>query len=98
MDIKGKQPSALDQYEGIHRGSVGSNGSGGRVQWDQLERRPSGESVAVSGTWSRAHGELRRRRWVMRFLSPPHTRLTMLKILSVAASGRIGPCGWRQQH
>ncbi|KAH7386968.1 transmembrane amino acid transporter protein-domain-containing protein [Phaeosphaeria sp. MPI-PUGE-AT-0046c] len=60
MDIRGKQPSTWDTYEGAHRGSVGSTGS--RVQWDQLERRPSGESTAPSGTWSRMPGELRRRR------------------------------------
>ncbi|KAH6485746.1 hypothetical protein HBI55_198920 [Parastagonospora nodorum] len=60
MDIRGKQPSTWDTYEGVHRGSVGSNGS--RVQWDRLERRPSGESTAASGTWSRVPGELRRRR------------------------------------
>ncbi|KAL5121622.1 hypothetical protein ACEQ8H_000308 [Pleosporales sp. CAS-2024a] len=33
-----------------------------RVQWDQLERRPSGDSTAPSATWSRVPGELRRRR------------------------------------
>jgi hypothetical protein len=62
MDIRGKQPATWDSYDGAHRGSVGSNGS--RVQWDQLERRPSGESTAASGTWSRMPGELRRRRYV----------------------------------
>ncbi|KAH7087808.1 transmembrane amino acid transporter protein-domain-containing protein [Paraphoma chrysanthemicola] len=60
MDIKGKQKSTWDEYDGAHRGSVGSNAS--RVQWDQLERRPSGDSNAPSGTWSRMPGELRRRR------------------------------------
>ncbi|KAH8725200.1 vacuolar amino acid transporter-like protein 1 [Phaeosphaeriaceae sp. PMI808] len=60
MDIRGKQPSTWDDYEASHHGSVGSNAS--RVQWDQLERRPSGESTAASGTWSRMPGELRRRR------------------------------------
>ncbi|KAF2823621.1 vacuolar amino acid transporter-like protein 1 [Ophiobolus disseminans] len=60
MDIKGKKPSTWDEYDGAHRGSVGSTGS--RVQWDQLERRPSGESTAASGTWSRMPGEVRRRR------------------------------------
>jgi vesicular inhibitory amino acid transporter len=61
MDIKGKQPSPWGANGGAHRDSVGSNAS--RVQWDQLERRPSGESTAASGTWSRMPGELRRRRW-----------------------------------
>lgn len=73
MDIRGKQPSTWDNYEGVHRGSVGSNGS--RVQWDQLERRPSGESAAVSGTWSRMPGELRRRRYVVQH---PHSIWTPL--------------------
>lgn len=54
MDIRGKQPSNGAQ-DGVSRGSLGS------VQWDQLERRPSGESTAT-GTWSRLPGELRRRR------------------------------------
>jgi vesicular inhibitory amino acid transporter len=62
MDIRGKQPSTWDNYEGGRSGSVGSDGS--RVQWGQLERRPSGESTAASGTWSRMPGELRRRRYV----------------------------------
>jgi vesicular inhibitory amino acid transporter len=62
MDIKGKQPSDAGWATngGAHRDSVGSSTS--RVQWDQLERRPSGESTAASGTWSRMPGELRRRR------------------------------------
>ncbi|CAO2649472.1 Nn.00g068570.m01.CDS01 [Neocucurbitaria sp. VM-36] len=60
MDIRGKQPSTWDDYDGVHRGSVDSTGS--RVQWDQLERRPSGESAAGTGRWSGRVGELRRRR------------------------------------
>ncbi|KAF1947120.1 hypothetical protein EJ02DRAFT_366076 [Clathrospora elynae] len=63
MDIRGKQPSTWDDYEGAHRGSVGSD-TGSRVQWDQLERRPSGESGSGAGTgrWTGKVGELRRRR------------------------------------
>ncbi|KAF1915325.1 transmembrane amino acid transporter protein-domain-containing protein [Ampelomyces quisqualis] len=60
MDIRGTQPATWASYAGAHRGSTGSSGS--RVQWDQLERRPSGDSTAASGTWSRLPGELRRRR------------------------------------
>ncbi|KAF1851008.1 vacuolar amino acid transporter-like protein 1 [Cucurbitaria berberidis CBS 394.84] len=60
MDIRGQQPSTWDDYDGVHRGSVDSTGS--HVQWDQLERRPSGESGAGTGRWSGRVGELRRRR------------------------------------
>jgi phage-related tail fiber protein len=87
MDIRGKQPSTWDNYEGVHRGSVGSNGS--RVQWDQLERRPSGESTAASGTWSRVPGELRRRRHVAQ-----HHRLdtanATAQVVRLAADQRAG--------
>lgn len=60
MDIKGKQPSSWDQYDGVQGASVGSQGS--RVQWDELERRSSGQSVTNTGTLSAIHGTLRRRR------------------------------------
>ncbi|OSS45318.1 hypothetical protein B5807_10313 [Epicoccum nigrum] len=61
MDIKGKQPSHWDQYDGVRGASVGSQGS--RVQWDELERRPSEQSTSNTGTSSPAiHGALRRRR------------------------------------
>jgi hypothetical protein len=101
MDIRGKQPSTWDSYEGVHRGSVGSNGS--RVQWDQLERRPSGESTAASGTWSRMPGELRRRRYdAMRCNAGgdyTDRRLTLiLQILNIAANRRNRRCWRRQQH
>ncbi|USP75836.1 Vacuolar amino acid transporter 1 [Curvularia clavata] len=62
MDIRGKQPSTWDAYEGSARASVDSD-TASRVQWDQLERRPSGESNATNGgRWSEAATELRRRR------------------------------------
>ncbi|KAF1839001.1 hypothetical protein BDW02DRAFT_564333 [Decorospora gaudefroyi] len=62
MDIRGKQPSTWDDYEGAHRGSVGSD-TGSHVQWDELERRPSGESGQTgTGRWIGKVGELRRRR------------------------------------
>jgi len=58
MDIHHKQPTTWDEYDGTHRGSVDSQGS--RVHWDELERRPSGESVtSTGGEWGDA---LRRRR------------------------------------
>lgn len=61
MDIKGKQPSHWDQYDGVRGASVGSQGS--RVQWDELERRPSEQSASNTGTSSPAiNGTLRRRR------------------------------------
>jgi vesicular inhibitory amino acid transporter len=60
MDIKGKQPSTWDQYDGVQGASVGSQGS--RVQWDELERRPSEQSASNTGAASAAHGTLRRRR------------------------------------
>ncbi|OAL51077.1 vacuolar amino acid transporter-like protein 1 [Pyrenochaeta sp. DS3sAY3a] len=61
MDInRGKQPSTWDDYDGGHRGSVDSTGS--HVHWDQLERRPSGESASGTGRWVGRVGELRRRR------------------------------------
>lgn len=60
MDIKGKQPSTWDQYDGVQGASVGSQGS--RVQWDELERRPSGQSATNTGTSSAVNGTLRRRR------------------------------------
>lgn len=62
MDIRGKQPSTWDAYDGAARASVDSD-AGSRVQWDQLERRPSRESnMTGGGRWSEAAGELRRRR------------------------------------
>ncbi|KAF2868364.1 transmembrane amino acid transporter protein-domain-containing protein [Massariosphaeria phaeospora] len=60
MDIRGKQPSTWDQYDGVHRGSVDSTES--RVHWDELERRPSGESGNTTGGSPSRHGDLRRRR------------------------------------
>ncbi|PSN59891.1 hypothetical protein BS50DRAFT_579694 [Corynespora cassiicola Philippines] len=61
MDIRGKQPSTWDEYDGVHRGSVDSTGS--RVRWDELERRPSGQSGAGAYDASPSrHGNLRRRR------------------------------------
>ncbi|KAF1953179.1 hypothetical protein CC80DRAFT_596062 [Byssothecium circinans] len=60
MDIKGKQPSTWDEYDGVHRGSVGSTGS--RVQWAELDRQPSGQSVATVNGPPATHGSLRRRR------------------------------------
>ncbi|KAJ4353834.1 uncharacterized protein N0V89_005564 [Didymosphaeria variabile] len=51
MDIRGKQPSTWDEYDGVHRGSVDSTGStGSRVRWGvgaDLERRESGQSTAT---------------------------------------------------
>ncbi|RAQ99818.1 vacuolar amino acid transporter 1 [Stemphylium lycopersici] len=63
MDIRRNQPSTWDAYDGATRApSVGSD-TGSRVQWDQLERRPSGDSNATTGgRWTGAAGELRRRR------------------------------------
>lgn len=64
MDIRGKQPSTWDEYDGVHRGSVDSTGS--RVRWDELERRPSGQSGAGAYDASPSrHGDLRRRRCVL---------------------------------
>lgn len=60
MDIRGKQPTSWDNYEGGRSASVDSTGS--HVQWDQLERRPSHESGNGTGVWSSRAGELRRRR------------------------------------
>jgi len=61
MDIKGKQPKNWDQYDGVQGASVGSQNS--RVQWDELERRPSEQSAATNtGTASALNGTLRRRR------------------------------------
>ncbi|KAJ4363315.1 hypothetical protein N0V95_001088 [Ascochyta clinopodiicola] len=60
MDIKGKQPSTWDQYDGVRGASVGSQSS--RVQWDELERRPSEQSASNTGTSSAFNGTLRRRR------------------------------------
>ncbi|KAG9387779.1 Vacuolar amino acid transporter protein 1 [Pyrenophora tritici-repentis] len=61
MDIRGKQPSTWDAYEGVSRTSVDSD-TESHVQWDELERRPSGASNAGTGRWSGTVGELRRRR------------------------------------
>ncbi|CAA9958101.1 hypothetical protein CFE70_001655 [Pyrenophora teres f. teres 0-1] len=62
MDIRGKQPSTWDAYEGgVSRASVDSD-TDSHVQWDELERRPSGASNAGTGRWSGTVGELRRRR------------------------------------
>ncbi|KAJ4303010.1 hypothetical protein N0V90_001901 [Kalmusia sp. IMI 367209] len=56
MDIRGKQPSTWDEYDGVHRGSVDSTGS--RVHWgEDLERRASGQSTATGAGTAR----LRRR-------------------------------------
>lgn len=63
MDIRGKQPSTWDAYEGVSRTSVDSD-TESHVQWDELERRPSGASNAGTGRWSGTVGELRRRRCV----------------------------------
>lgn len=60
MDIKGKQPSTWDQYDGVRGASVASQGS--RVQWDDLERRPSEQSASNTGTSPAVNGTLRRRR------------------------------------
>ncbi|KAJ4379277.1 hypothetical protein N0V86_005322 [Didymella sp. IMI 355093] len=60
MDIKGKQPSTWDQYDGVRGASVGSQGS--RVQWDELDRRPSEQSASNTGTSPAINGTLRRRR------------------------------------
>jgi vesicular inhibitory amino acid transporter len=54
-----QQPTTWGHYDGTHRGSVGSDSS--RVQWDQLERRPS-EQSAATGTAPARNGTLRRRR------------------------------------
>lgn len=61
MDIRGKQPSTWDEYDGVHRGSVDSTGStASRVRWGaDLERRESGQSTAT-GADTRLSG-LRRR-------------------------------------
>ncbi|KAF1971830.1 hypothetical protein BU23DRAFT_535997 [Bimuria novae-zelandiae CBS 107.79] len=46
MDIRGKQPSTWDAYDGVHRGSVDSTGS--RVRWgEDLEHRESSQSTAT---------------------------------------------------
>ncbi|KAF2785822.1 hypothetical protein K505DRAFT_380662 [Melanomma pulvis-pyrius CBS 109.77] len=60
MDINGKQPATWDEYDGAHRGSVDSTAS--RVHWDELERRPSGESSITTGGEQQQHGDMRRRR------------------------------------
>ncbi|KZM19494.1 uncharacterized protein EKO05_0003109 [Ascochyta rabiei] len=60
MDIKGTQPSTWDQYDGVRGSSVGSQSS--RVQWDELERRPSEQSASNAGASSALNGTLRRRR------------------------------------
>ncbi|ORX98173.1 transmembrane amino acid transporter protein-domain-containing protein [Clohesyomyces aquaticus] len=66
MDIKGKQPSTWDEYDHGHPGSVGSTTTtGSRVQWDDLDRRPSEQSIdTVTGGEPSRHGEshLRHRR------------------------------------
>ena len=66
MDTNGKQhphqqaqPGTWAQYDGTHRGSVGSNSS--RVQWDHLDRRPSDQSTTRNAT-ATTTGTLRRRR------------------------------------
>lgn len=60
MDIKGKQPTSWDQYDGVRGASVGSQGS--RVQWDALDRRPSEQSASNTGSSPVVNGTLRRRR------------------------------------
>ncbi|KAL5399532.1 hypothetical protein PMIN03_003084 [Paraphaeosphaeria minitans] len=51
MDIRPKQPSTWDEYDGLHRGSVDSTGSTpSRVRWGpgaDVERRESGQSTAT---------------------------------------------------
>ncbi|KAF2680171.1 vacuolar amino acid transporter-like protein 1 [Lentithecium fluviatile CBS 122367] len=61
-DIRGKQPSTWDEYDGVHRGSVDSTGSGGRVHWGELERQASGQSITTAGGSPARLGHLRRRR------------------------------------
>ncbi|KAI4608220.1 hypothetical protein J4E90_003154 [Alternaria incomplexa] len=58
MDNRGKQPSAWSAYDS-NRPSIDSD-TESHVQWDELSRRPSGESNA--GRWTGTAGELRRRR------------------------------------
>ncbi|CAN9273507.1 unnamed protein product [Alternaria alternata] len=61
MDNRGKQPSAWDAYESGNRPSMDSD-TESHIQWDELSRRPSGESNAGTGRWTGTVGELRRRR------------------------------------
>ncbi|KAH8632987.1 hypothetical protein IG631_11621 [Alternaria alternata] len=61
MDNRGKQPSAWDAYESGNRPSMDSD-TESHIQWDELSRRPSGESNAATGRWTGTVGELRRRR------------------------------------
>ncbi|KAF2637843.1 hypothetical protein P280DRAFT_472005 [Massarina eburnea CBS 473.64] len=59
MDIRGKQPSTWDEYDGVHRGSVDSADS--RVRWADLDRTHSGQSIPTASSPGQ-QGNLRRRR------------------------------------
>ncbi|KAF1998873.1 vacuolar amino acid transporter-like protein 1 [Amniculicola lignicola CBS 123094] len=60
MDIRGKQPSTWDEYDGVRGGSPDSMNRS--VQWDDLDRRPSEQSVHSTGGSPARNAQLRRRR------------------------------------